>query len=90
MRGLNELEFAEGLLLANVYPTNRLLIIDPLGGRVLDELDLTPYALDASTKRRVDVANGIAYIPEHHCLLVTGKYWPRIYRLPFPEISSHD
>ena len=82
--GLNELEFVEGLLLANIYKSDEVVAIDPADGRVVDRLDLGRYARLARTAWRVDVTNGIAYLPDSRCLLITGKNWPRLYKIPLP------
>ena len=82
--GLNELEFVEGLLLANIYKSDEVVAIDPADGRVVDRLDLGRYAQQVKTAWRVDVTNGMAYLPGTGCLLITGKNWPRLYKIPLP------
>lgn len=72
-----------GLIFANVWPTDHIVIIDPKTGRVTGRLDLAslhPHSDDSE-----DVLNGIAYLPESRHLLVTGKLWPRMYEI---EIAS--
>jgi glutaminyl-peptide cyclotransferase len=77
---LNELEYVEGFIMANLWQTNLIVKIDPQTGKVVGQLDLTPLATDAQRRNpRVDVLNGIAYHPTTRLLLVTGKYWPMTY-----------
>ena len=77
---LNELEFAGGVLFANVWRTDRIARIDPDSGRVTGWLDLTGL-LGPLAGPRVDVLNGIAFDPRTRRLWVTGKLWPRIFEL---------
>ncbi len=82
--GLNELEFAEGSVFANVFRETRIDRIDPVSGCVTGELDLS--ALVASngvdlTQNPEWVLNGIAYRPETGTFFITGKNWPSIYEV---------
>ena len=79
---LNELEYAEGYLYANVWQTSRIAKIDPANGKVAGYLDLT-LLRDQSVGRNpsADVLNGIAWHKTSHSLLVTGKFWPSIFVL---------
>jgi glutamine cyclotransferase len=83
VEGLNELEYIEGLVFANVWPTDEILAIDPMTGRVAGRLDLS--ALYPRPRNSEDVLNGIAWIPETKHLLVTGKLWPKIYEIELLE-----
>jgi glutamine cyclotransferase len=79
--GLNELEYVEGYLYANIWPTNCIVKIDPNNGRVLGWLDLsalvpTNYKLPESA-----VLNGIAYQKKTKHVFITGKFWPFIYEI---------
>ncbi|QTN34239.1 glutaminyl-peptide cyclotransferase [Akkermansiaceae bacterium] len=78
---LNELEFIEGEIFANVWHSDFILRINPKDGTVLGVIDLT--GIDAKS-RRLDpehVLNGIAYDPQSRELFVTGKCWPKIYQI---------
>lgn len=82
VKNLNELEYIEGFLFANVWQTNLILKIDPTTGKVVGRLDLAKLASDArKASPQVDVLNGIAWHPETRSFLVTGKNWPNIYIL---------
>ena len=86
--GLNELEFVEGLLFANIYPTSEVVMIDPDTGVVAGRIDLGRYARQASRRGNAGVANGIAYDAATRCLLVTGKNWPQLYQIPLPRLPE--
>jgi glutamine cyclotransferase len=78
---LNELEYIDGRVFANVWMTDRIAIIDLATGRVEAWLDLTGL-LDASELApEVDVLNGIAYDSAGERLFVTGKLWPALYEI---------
>lgn len=87
LENLNELEWIEARagrparLLANVWQTDELVVIDPADGRVTARLDLRQLYPRDQRSRRADVMNGIAWDPRDDTLLVTGKYWPHLYRL---------
>jgi len=79
---LNELEFANGFLFANVWQTELIVKIDPLSGEVVGYLDLSDLAKQARMANpKADVLNGIAWHPATQTLLVTGKLWPYIFIL---------
>ena len=82
VKNLNELEYVDGYVYANVWQTNLIVKIDPASGKVVGRLDLTQLYKDArNANPQMDVLNGIAWHPETQSLLVTGKQWPHIYIL---------
>ncbi len=81
---LNELEYIEGSIYANVWQTNDIITIDPQTGKVLSRIDLTGL-MNAQWSRRLDVLNGIAYDKANKRLYVTGKWWPRLYEIRLLE-----
>lgn len=92
---LNELEWIGGSLYANVWMTDRIARIDPTSGRVTGWLDLSPLKLKAGISAQQEAAgavlNGIAYRSDKQHLLITGKWWPKIYEiklLPSPNRVS--
>ncbi|MBL7713288.1 MAG: glutaminyl-peptide cyclotransferase [Chitinophagaceae bacterium] len=81
---INELEFINGYIYANVWMTNFIVKIDPSNGNVVGRLDLSPLAYEARSKNpEADVLNGIAYNPETGKIYVTGKLWPNLYEIKF-------
>ncbi len=81
---LNELEYIDGRIYANIWMRDIIVEIDPATGHVTGEIDLS--ALSAKHFGSPEaVLNGIAYKPDSHTLLVTGKLWSALY-----EIKLHD
>ncbi|HEX7872012.1 MAG TPA: glutaminyl-peptide cyclotransferase [Sphingobium sp.] len=81
---LNELEYVNGEVLANIWMTNRIARIDPASGRVIDMIDLTPLVERARAEGADDtddVLNGIAWDAATRRLFVTGKNWPKLYEI---------
>lgn len=80
---LNELEYINGKIYANVWMTNLILVIDPFTGKVLEEIDASALALVG--KMGGDVLNGIAYDPKTNKIYMTGKYWGKILEVKIAE-----
>ncbi len=78
---LNELEWIDGKVWANVWQTDRIVIIDPASGEVTASVDLSGLLSPADRRRNTDVLNGIARNPADGGLWVTGKNWPWLYRI---------
>lgn len=74
---LNELEYRDGIVWANVWPSDRIALIDPGTGRVRGWLDMA--RLRARLGGRGEVLNGIARDPVTGRMAVTGKLWPRLF-----------
>jgi glutamine cyclotransferase len=85
---LNELEYIDGKIYANIIPTNRIAIIDPENGRVTGWIDLNGALSLLERLRGVNVLNGIAYDPNGERLFITGKYWPKLFQIKL--ISSNE
>ncbi|GAA5442131.1 hypothetical protein Misp06_00292 [Microbulbifer sp. NBRC 101763] len=75
---LNELEFAQGMIWANIWQDNRIIAIDPKSGQVIGGIDLQQLTPDVRNHPDT-VANGIAWDKERNGLWVTGKYWKQLY-----------
>jgi glutamine cyclotransferase len=78
---LNELEFVQGQLFANIWQTNQIARIDPASGKVLAWIDAAGLLNSAERREEVDVLNGIAYDAPGDRLFVTGKLWPRVFEV---------
>jgi glutamine cyclotransferase len=78
---LNELEYVDGKLYANVWQTNFIAIIAPQSGKIIGWIDLTGLNPDPSVLVYPYILNGIAYNTETGHLLVTGKRWPHVYEI---------
>ena len=83
---LNELEFVDGSVYANVWGADRIAIIDPGSGRVRAWLDLQGILPVVFRLPSTDVLNGIAYDRATGQLFVTGKRWPRLFEI---ELVRH-
>lgn len=81
---LNELEWIDGAVWANVWHQNRLVRIDPATGRVTQLLDLAPVVAQVSVTDPEAVLNGIAWDAKARRLLVTGKKWPALFEIALP------
>lgn len=80
VKQLNELEYINGFIYANVWQTADIVKIDPATGKVVGRLDLSRLAANIQQMfPQADVLNGIAYDKNSKSLLVTGKLWPRAY-----------
>lgn len=79
--GLNELEFIDGQIYANVWPTERIVKIEPQTGRVVGWIDVEGILSPHDQIGQVDVFNGIAYDPVDRRLFVTGKFYPKLYEI---------
>ena len=78
---VNELEYIEGEVWANVWLTDRLVRIDPRTGQVNSWVDLTGLLKAAERTPDIDVLNGIAYDAAKRLIFVTGKRWPKLYEI---------
>ena len=80
LRYLNELEWIDGKIWANVYTTDTIVIINPADGKVEAAIDCTGLLPEKLRKKDTDVLNGIARDAEGRIYL-TGKKWPRLYQV---------
>lgn len=78
---LNELEYIDGVIYANVWQTDRIAKINPTSGSVIAWLDLTGLYPMAQRADEDCVLNGIAYDTVNKRLLVTGKHWPVMFEI---------
>jgi glutamine cyclotransferase len=81
---LNELEFVNGRILANVWYDDRIAIIDPESGNVERWLDVSHLRPDAVRGEKEFVLNGIAWDERGGRLFVTGKHWPALFEIKAP------
>jgi glutamine cyclotransferase len=78
---LNELEYVQGEIYANVWLTERVARIDPQTGQVSGWIELAGLLSPEDRAQTVDVLNGIAYDAENERLFVTGKLWPKLFEI---------
>ncbi|MCP4356612.1 MAG: glutaminyl-peptide cyclotransferase [Chloroflexi bacterium] len=82
---LNELEYINGEVWANVWQTNRIARIDPHTGRVNSWLDLSGILDGIEISQQIDVLNGIAYDATNDRIFVTGKLWPVLFEVEIEQ-----
>lgn len=85
---LNELEWVNGEILANVWMTPRIARIDPATGKVKGWIDLTDLVAETAPPDPDAVLNGIAYDPAGDRLFVTGKNWPKLFEIDLVPASG--
>lgn len=85
---LNELEYVNGEIWANVWQTDLIARIDPRTGRVTGWLDLSGLLDHSALSQPVDVLNGIAYDPAQDRLFVTGKLWPELFEIRVQRLAD--
>ena len=78
---LNELEYVGGRIFANVWTTDKIVILDPADGSVTGWLDLSGLREKGRFNSSVDVLNGIAYDAKSNRMFVTGKLWPILFEI---------
>ncbi len=81
VNNLNELEYINGEVYANVFETNRIARINAKTGRVVGWINLSGLLSAEDRIQRVGVLNGIAWDDEHQRLFVTGKLWPKLFEI---------
>lgn len=85
VRWLNELEYIDGKIWANVYTTDEIVIIDPKSGKVEGVIDCRGLLPDKLRRPETDVLNGIAINPQDGKIYLTGKNWPKLYEIIIVE-----
>jgi len=81
---INELEYINGFIYANIWTTSNIAKIDPQTGKIVGIIDISSLYLEAKKKNSMSEAtNGIAYDKSDGRIFVTGKFWPTIYQIKF-------
>lgn len=80
---VNELEYIDGKLYANIWEKNTIVIIDPKTGAVTGKIDLTNLYPQNKRNLNSDVLNGIAYDKATGRIFLTGKYWDKLFQVKF-------
>ena len=88
LRNLNELEWIDGYVWANVWQTDEIVVIDPRNGEVVAQLDLTGLLGATDRTGAEDVLNGIAYDVASKRVFVTGKNWSKLFWIRVENLSK--
>ena len=78
---LNELEFIDGLVYANIWTTNLVAVIDPQNGKVIAIIDASELVKRGKGTANGEVLNGIAYNSANRKTYMTGKFWPKLFEI---------
>ncbi len=79
---MNELEYIDGYIYANIWTTSNIAKIDPASGKITGIIDLSALYAEARSKNPLaEATNGIAYDNSGGRIFVTGKFWPDIYQI---------
>ena len=84
---LNELEYINGEIFANVWGSDSIVRINPQTGKVVGWIALQGLLDKESLVRPVDVLNGIAYDEKNDRLFVTGKLWPKVFQIKLVPVE---
>ncbi|WP_414740087.1 glutaminyl-peptide cyclotransferase [Deinococcus sp. A31D244] len=95
VKNLNELEYVQGSVYANVWLTDRIARIDAQTGKVTAWIDVSALTREVSREAAQagrpltfdDVPNGIAFVPERGTLLLTGKRWGTLFEVKVPGVK---
>jgi glutaminyl-peptide cyclotransferase len=87
---LNELEYIQGRIYANIWGYDRIAVINSDTGSVEAFLDLSGLRDSVAAYPNAEVLNGIAFDPAAGRLLVTGKFWPKMFEIDVPTLHSTD
>lgn len=85
VRFLNELEYIDGRVWANVYTSDEIVIVNPKNGKVEGIIDCRGLLPSGLHTEATDVLNGIAFDPQTEKIYLTGKNWPRLYEVRLVE-----
>ncbi|MFT6825593.1 MAG: glutamine cyclotransferase [Patiriisocius sp.] len=82
---VNELEWIDGAIYANIYQKNAIAIINPNNGAIQGVINLKGLKKKVTQHAKLDVLNGIASKGEPNIIYVTGKNWDKLFKIEFFE-----
>ena len=85
IKSVNELEWVEGKIYANIYQKDAVAIVNPTNGAVEGVIDFTSLKSHVTQHKALDVLNGIAYKGEPNILYITGKNWDKLFKVEIIE-----
>ena len=90
VKNLNELEYINNNIWANVWLSNRIIVIDPQSGKVIAFLDLNKIVREINSSSTSNVLNGIALDSNERHIWITGKRWPWRFKIEISEAIPTD
>lgn len=88
VRRINELEYIDGYIWANVFLSDDLIVIDAETGKVVARIDLTKLYPEKERNKKADVMNGVAWNAATQKLWLTGKYWDKAFEIDVSRIMK--
>lgn len=85
IKSVNELEWVEGKIFANIYERDAIAIVDPATGAVEGVINLKGLKDEVTQHKSLNVLNGIAYKGEPNIIYVTGKHWDKLFKIEIIE-----
>ena len=85
LHNINELEYVNGIIYANIYTTSYIAKIDASSGRLLALINMEGLLDNIDITEDIDVLNGIAFNSQYQSFYVTGKWWPNLFEVRFIE-----
>lgn len=82
---INEMEYYDGLIYANVYMTDNIVMINPTTGDIVGWIDISLLRQNLDNPQNAEVSNGIAYNPDTKTFYLTGKNWSNLFEVIFIE-----
>jgi glutamine cyclotransferase len=84
IQNINELEYIDGTIYANIYQTEIIVQIKPETGKIISEINMAGLInMYHNQTDRIDYMNGIAYDKKSDRIFVTGKLWPKLFEVEF-------
>lgn len=80
---VNELEWIDGAIYANIYKKDAIAIVDPNNGAIMGVINLKGLKKKVTQHNKLDVLNGIASKGEPNIIYVTGKNWDKLFKIEF-------
>ena len=85
VQSINELEYFEGLVYANIYQSKEIIAFDPKTGKVIKRIDCSKIVPKGYENETDNVLNGIAYDKDNDRIFITGKRWPSLFEVKFEK-----
>lgn len=86
VENINELEYVDGLVYANIWQTEEIIAFDPSTGKVIKRIDCRKIIPNGYQNEHENTLNGIAYDKDNNRFFITGKRWPSLFEVKFVKI----